>query len=237
MRLASAVVAWAVALPVTSCVADAPRPASLVALINASAPSGDVSATQFCAGVLVTPTVILTAGHCVEGRAAESMNAIIGADNLCSTGEIDGARAEVERVIVDDELDGAVVILEHAITESAPIQVAASFEIGDRVNAWGWGKASVGGVPPCRSQQKALAVVEGSECEAFMGGNSPGHLCARPVGERNTCEGDSGGPVLTQDGRLLAVTASGAGCGADDPGAYTSAQALLAHLLPRVGKA
>ncbi len=205
-------------------------PGYLVALVNATAPVTNVSASQFCAGVLVNRMQVLTAAHCVKGRDAKSMDVIAGANNLCSTARVGGDRVAVKSIVSSDSFDAALLTLQRA-TDRVPAKIQDTMpEVSSISIAWGWGKDSVGGVPPCSAEGKALSVISLPNCEGAPGADSVGAICGVPAGKRNTCEGDSGGPLVAQNGRLQAITISGLGCGPDDPGVYLRASEVLVAL-------
>ncbi len=231
MPLATAAVVVVVVTCLASCAparSNGP-PVALAALVNASAPDSDVSGMQFCAGVLIAEDRILTAAHCVEGRDPATIDVIVSADNLCRTAPVDGTRVGVASIEPDSRADAAILAL--AAPVAVEVAVLAPALDGDDVElaAWGWGKDVVGGTAPCRSQRKDLVVVPLGNCGDVPPGSSTDYLCAVPAGDRNTCEGDSGGPLLTADGSLVAITASGVGCGAHDAGSYTRVAPVLSR--------
>ena len=195
-------------------------PSTLVALISHTAPVDDVASTHFCGGVLVAPALVATAAHCLTGRAPSSIDAIVGADNLCSTAAIGGTRSAVTAFEpLDTSADIALIRL---ASPSAVMPTTLATSVSEPV-AWGWGTGSPGGVGPCSARAVALTVTD--ECVGAAAGSLDDYLCAVPTGELNTCTGDSGGPVFV-DGALLAIVSSGAGCGPDDSGYYTRASLL-----------
>lgn len=214
-----------------------PPPGGLAAFVNSSAPSNDLSASQFCSGVLVSPTTVLTARHCVAGRALKDFHVQVGARNLCSTDVIDGERIVVVRVeFAPSGADLAIVALERAAT-TPPVPLRTSPEPIPGPIAWGWGTESEGGVPPCAATGKALKTVPNDQCDLPRDANPQDHLenyfCAIPSSGSNTCHGDSGGPVVAIDGgltTLAGITASGRGCGPADPGLYVSASTIRGDL-------
>jgi secreted trypsin-like serine protease len=204
-------------------------PGYLVALINATAPDNDVSSTQFCTGVLITETEVLTAAHCLRDRESLSIDAIVGAKNLCNTGPIQGERVGVQSMNLSDSVDAAVLTLSRAVDRAPAATDRPEAETGSVAVAWGWGKDSMGGVAPCDAEPKELVIVLPSACLGAPGAG-PGTLCGIPAGDANTCEGDSGGPLVGRDGSIKAITTSGLGCGQDDAGVYLSVDVALAAL-------
>ena len=231
-------------------------PTGVVAIILASAPLDDVSASQFCTGALVAPDLVVTAAHCVNGKRAERIDVILDADNLCSPDPISGERVHVATIEpFSSGADAALLRLVTASARHSPIALHdGELRPGNELDAWGWSSSSIGGASSCRVKSRPLRAVsldrcrleldaELTETDAVPGsGPSPGtgtnsagdYLCALPSGTRNTCLGDSGGPLFTSDRHeLAAITLSGRGCGANDPGLYLAATAIQRELAGR----
>jgi secreted trypsin-like serine protease len=120
-----------------------------------------------------------------------------------------------------------------------PVQIASSVDrsrwsAGDLLVIAGFGLTSEGGSPPARLQAARVPRVSDTECAAAYNDTTPvagdafdpeTALCAGfPGGGVDTCEGDSGGPLLTTFGggaRLVGATSYGDGCArAGKPGVY-----------------
>ncbi|MFC9689965.1 trypsin-like serine protease [Kribbella sp. NPDC056951] len=207
------------------------------AIVNHSAPANDLFGAQWCGATLVAARTLLTAAHCVLGRRPGSLDVVIGADNLCKTSVIAGERLRIiaVRINPDSRLDLATLTTSSAArTRPIPISARSQFGGNARYFAEGWGRSNRSGPSPCTKQAVPLTAADPEACRSAARNNPsrwhPSQLCASatPGSSRNTCIGDSGGPMYQiADGRLslIAVVNWGTGCAADKPGFYSPAQA------------
>ncbi|MGG5751102.1 trypsin-like serine protease [Zafaria sp. Z1313] len=189
-------------------------PPGLVLLAATTADSTELFSGAVCSGALTSPTTVLTVDHCVGGALPD---AILGLESVCPTR---GAWERVGTTSAQPIGDGRIVKLTlTAAVQSEPFRTD-TLSTG-RLVAFGWGSQDSNLPPACEPKQASLDRVDVGYCEAVgQEANQPASLCALPRrGSVNTCHGDSGGPVL-QDGRLVALTLSGVGCGVGDPGLY-----------------
>ena len=201
-----------------------------------------------CSGILVGPTVVLTAGHCDDPALTE---VIVGANDLSQVQR--GERIAVEQRIPYPEwttsYDVTALVLERAST-IRPRAIAtgwARIDIADgaRVELVGFGAINRDGNQYVDALQEVETTITDADCsDEGVGCN----LAARPGGElgaggmgKDTCPGDSGGPLYlrTDYGDFLAGLTSRAYTGAEYPcqdgGIYVRPDAIVAWIESATG--
>jgi secreted trypsin-like serine protease len=209
-----------------------------VAVISASAAADDPFPFQFCAGVVIGDRRVATAAHCVATASPEGLAVIIDADNLCHDRPIDGTRAGVTAVDIDPRYDRntqaydvAVLTVDTPAAISVRTVLAGESVRDEEAVALGWGRGSPAGVPPCRLQRADLTLIEPEGCLSRLAAavgyrfDRESMRCAVPVdGGRDTCAGDSGGPLLlgrdVEYSPVIGLVSWGRGCASGIPGVY-----------------
>ncbi|WOX21664.1 serine protease [Streptomyces solicathayae] len=210
---------------------------------------GGTRAGQFCGGVVVAPTRVLTAAHClgreVLGGAPEDVpdfKVIAGRTELTDQGGqeigISGTWVNPEYDPATNAGDLAVLTLRSALPSSYVIGTAgagdAAYKPGTGASVYGWGDTTGNGTYASSLRAARVQVLEDAACERAYPGNANGEylaavmLCAGdPLGGKDACQGDSGGPLVAM-GRLIGLVSWGSGCGeAANPGVYTRISAVL----------
>ncbi|WP_405531094.1 trypsin-like serine protease [Streptomyces canus] len=211
---------------------------AVVALVNASSPVGNLFNGQFCGGVLVAPTLVLTAAPCVRDRRPASVDAVVGADNLCHGAPVPGQRLHVRTTLLPPRtrqghlIDAALLVLADRATAAPARLPAADVQPPPTGTEFGWGRDGYGGVAPCRRTAVPLRFVPGERCtraqlDLDITPAPARQLCAAPAADatRNTCTGDSGSPVLATN-TVWGLVSWGPSCRIDDIGVYVRASAL-----------
>jgi secreted trypsin-like serine protease len=182
----------------------------IVAILKANV--SDTYQAQYCSGVLIDSTWVLTAAHCVSGFSAADIELAVGAYDLNS---FSGPRIGARRLIVHPEYntsqlnnDIALIELEQASTQptvtlfSGQSQDTTPADLtGVMLTALGWGMADSGSdwYYPAVLRQVDLPVVSNSYCNTIYSTTlADGQLCAGYYEGKDACNGDSGGPVVTR---------------------------------------
>ncbi|WP_449353231.1 serine protease [Streptomyces shaanxiensis] len=213
---------------------------------------GGTRAGQFCGGVAVGPTTVLTAAHCmgenVLGAPPERVRdfrVIAGRTDLLSD---QGAEIPVREAWVNPGYDPdtnagdfAVLTLAEPLPQSAVIGMAATgdpaYAAGTRATVYGWGDITGGGDYARSLRAARVHVMSDTRCQEAYPGTAEGTyradsmLCAgEERGGRDSCQGDSGGPLVAQ-GKLIGLVSWGNGCGRPGwPGVYTRVSDVMRTL-------
>ncbi|EST30544.1 hypothetical protein M877_09500 [Streptomyces niveus NCIMB 11891] len=218
---------------------------------------GDTRAGQFCGGVVVAPTKVLTAAHCmgrdvlgVKPEDVSDLRVIAGREQLRGKG---GKEIRVGSVRIDPAYepithvsDLAVLTLAQALPARYAVRPAdpgsEALAPGTSANVYGWGDTTGEGKYASALRSAPVTVLADSECERAYPGGSGGRyaastmLCAGdPRGGHDACQGDSGGPLVAR-GRLIGLVSWGSGCGrAGSPGVYTRITSAVGEVAAATG--
>ncbi|MCX5203744.1 serine protease [Streptomyces sp. NBC_00237] len=209
---------------------------------------GGTRAGQFCGGVVVAPTKVVTAAHCL-GRdvLGVPLNEVPDLKVIAGRGELRGSggrEVAVQKVWVNPSYDPvsnsgdvAVLTLAAALPDAYVIRLATAdgglTDPGTGATVYGWGDTTGGGAYATSLRATRVRVLPDAACVRAYPGNLDGTylpatmLCAGdPEGGHDACQGDSGGPLVAR-GRLIGLVSWGSGCGqAESPGVYTRVSAL-----------
>ncbi|GAX19342.1 hypothetical protein FisN_4Lh079 [Fistulifera solaris] len=198
---------------------------------------------KICGGVLVHPDIFLTAASC-RTLFFEDSEVFIGATNLLSTLGFAESRKILEKKahpdydFVSRANDLMLIKLDSASTQTpADFNRVADFPVtGESLVVVGFGWTNVAEEVLSQSlQQATITVADFARCEATNNAavSAETQICAgQPTGGPDSCDFDTGGPVLTQDGGFLhGINSFAVGCGfPDSEGVYTRVSAFQAFI-------
>ncbi|CAI5730991.1 unnamed protein product [Hyaloperonospora brassicae] len=199
--------------------------------------SDSVSGGTFCAGTLIAPQYILTAGHCITIGLLPTVATF--ESNFSSVGE--ARRGEQEGVDFNviagfrhplynktaHLYDIGLLKLEKPVKRPTAKMCAADGsdnEVGTMATVFGWGKTPESNAKmSTRLNELTVPIISNAECgkfERYVGRVTEGMLCAGTGGGRDTCNGDSGGPLLVNDDTIVGFVSWGSRCG-EQAGIFT----------------
>jgi secreted trypsin-like serine protease len=204
---------------------------------------GGTRAGQFCGGVAIGRTTVLTAAHCMSEEVlgmppdeVSDLKVIVGRTDLVSD---QGQEIRVRETWVNPGYDSvsnagdfAVLTLAARLPSHSVIGMAAAgdpaYAPGTKAAVYGWGDLTGAGDYARSLRAARVHVLSDARCEEAYPKSVDGAyradtmLCAgESQGGRDACQGDSGGPLVAQ-GKLIGLVSWGSGCGrAGSPGVYT----------------
>lgn len=213
---------------------------------------GGARAGQFCGGVAVGRTTVLTAAHClgekILGTRVEQvrdLKVVAGRTNL---GTNQGYEVAVRAVWVNPAYDDAsnagdfaVLTLAQSLPAGSALAMApagdAAYQPGTSAVVYGWGDTSGAGDYANSLRAAQVRVLPDTTCQQAYPRSAEGEyrsdsmVCAGEVsGGRDACQGDSGGPLVAR-GKLIGLVSWGSGCGrSGSPGVYTRVSSALRAL-------
>jgi len=197
-----------------------------------------------CGGAMYSPTLVLTAAHCV-GATGVTTNITVtyGVVDLQDPARVTRTSNYVYRApgYNGNGKDWALIRLSSPITGAALLPVATDTSLHNgNFTVAGWGATVVGGAQQRFLRKADVPFISDATCAAQPDYNvliPNEEICAGilPGGGVDTCQGDSGGPMVKRNASnqwvQVGITSWGIGCaGANAPGVYTEVRFFAADI-------
>lgn len=212
----------------------------IVALVSAG--EDNLYDAQFCGGALISPWWVITASHCLPGENPSTVDIILGAHDLRSDSPGDYRRIKVSEIYLHPafetglvpgiDADVALIRLMEPVLDVEPISLVHDLSFtqpGTLTRVAGWGRVTDGGEASSILREVELPIVSletANATGAYDQELTQDLLMAGiKVGGKDSCEGDSGGPLIVRLGDsnkwgLAGVVSFGSGLGCAAPNAY-----------------
>ncbi|GBP39793.1 Chymotrypsinogen 2 [Eumeta japonica] len=205
---------------------------------------------QFCGGSLIDDKHILSAAHCVAHMTSwdvARLTARLGDHDIRTNAETKHVERKIKRVVRHRGFDMRTLYNDVSIlTLDQPVKFSKTIRpiclpSGSRAyngvygTVIGWGSLQENGVQPSILQKVSIPIWSNADCRLKYGAAAPGgivdHMMCAGRASMDSCSGDSGGPLMVNEGGRwiqVGVVSWGIGCGKGQyPGVYTRVTAFL----------
>ncbi|KAG7379734.1 hypothetical protein PHYPSEUDO_008228 [Phytophthora pseudosyringae] len=200
----------------------------------------EAGGSTYCGGTLIASQYVVTAAHCVktdEGTIYASIGSAFG------SGSGDGQQIKVIEGFrhpmynkSEHLYDVGVLKLEQEVSTDTINLCAADGsdnEVGTVATVRGWGLTE-NGSQSLVLEEVNVEIVSNAECnKEYSDRITEGMMCAGQGDGRDTCNGDSGGPLIEND-VLIGIVSWGGKCGVN-AGVYTRISYVLDYVNDVVG--
>ncbi|KAJ0114123.1 hypothetical protein J7T55_007957 [Diaporthe amygdali] len=193
------------------------------------------SGSHFCGGVLLNAYTVITAAHCSVGQTASAVKVRAGSLTWASG----GTQVSVSAIKYHPSYNSALIDYDVAVWHLAsPIATSSTIGYatlpasgsdpasGTTLTVAGWGLLTEdGSTLPATLRKVSVPVISRATCQSQYGTSAitTNMFCAGlTAGGKDSCSGDSGGPIVDSSKVLQGLVSWGNGCAeANYAGVYT----------------
>ncbi|KAF5291622.1 hypothetical protein FQA39_LY14344 [Lamprigera yunnana] len=190
----------------------------------------EVNGAHSCGGTILNPTKILTAAHCTQPFALNSLSVRAGSSLREEGGQVVNVLRKIEHPHYTEfppDNDVAVLILDQPLELNHEVQTIEisndeDVPVGILATLTGWGVTETG--ERAKHLQKLLVPrVEDNRCKNSFGDwyKTDTQTCYGGIRNHGSCSSDSGGPIVIEVRQVGVVSYGTIPCGGSTPGVYT----------------
>jgi len=201
------------------------------------------TAIHQCSGTLLTPNIVVTAGHCVEYPAMRIID--VGRFDWYDDDNVEPYR--IEQIYIHPEFNGNFFINDIALIKlnrdvigidkfAQLVQIQHDDDndnynliVNDGISIIGWGLTSDNGEPSKNLLQADVNVISNIECQKTYGKFILDAMFCAYADGKDACQGDSGGPafkIINNEIYQIGIISWGESCGVN-PGVYTNLESPI----------
>ncbi|EDW28005.1 GL27273 [Drosophila persimilis] len=187
---------------------------------------------HICGGVIIDKDWILTAASCVAGLRPRNVIVVTGTTDWW---DLYAIYYIVDSIHVHCNFDQPLyhndVALLHMAdsiefnenTTSITLADIDELQEGEKLTFAGWGSPTASGTYERYLQEASGTYVPVEQCRTELGGTEDvdlGHVCVQLAAGKGACHGDTGGPLIDEQNRLVGIGNWGVPCGLGYPDVY-----------------
>uniref|UniRef100_A0A0A1WUE2 Chymotrypsin-2 n=1 Tax=Zeugodacus cucurbitae TaxID=28588 RepID=A0A0A1WUE2_ZEUCU len=203
--------------------------------VEASAPwqvtLQNIYGNHFCGGAIIHDRFVVTAASCVSGLQKSWVKVVTSTNDWMGL----AWQYDVSEIIVHCNFDKPLYHNDIALLKLSTliayddktknITIADEDELvaGETLTMTGWGSATEGGAYPNALKQLKVKYLPYAQCRSAYSNSEDvdmGHLCTTSRNGEGACHGDTGGPLVNEQGQLVGIGNWGVPCGRGFPDVF-----------------
>ncbi|KAH8288740.1 hypothetical protein KR054_009160 [Drosophila jambulina] len=192
----------------------------------------NVYSYHLCGCSIIDKRWVLTAASCVSGLRARNLIVVTGTNNWWS---LTASYYQVDQIHVHCNFDKPLYhndiallhlsedIVYDEVTQNITLADIDELTMGETLSFAGWGSPEAMGTYEQYLRESSGVYVPVDECIKLLGDTEDvdlGHVCVQMEAGKGACHGDTGGPLIDSQQRLVGLGNWGVPCGRGHPDVY-----------------